>query len=49
MIIETYYKPYVPEYANYDYLPVWQGNVRVGWIKVYYTNVKRVKDGSNNS
>lgn len=30
-------KPYVPKYANYDYLPVWQGNVIVGWIKVYYT------------
>lgn len=41
MIITTPYKPYVPKYANYDYLPVYQGNVRVGWIKVYHELKRR--------
>lgn len=37
MIIYQYEKPYVPKYANYDYVPVYNGNdVFVGWIKLYY-------------
>ena len=41
MIVRTYYKPYVPKYAPYDYLPVYDSNgVRVGWIKVWQSNIK---------
>lgn len=36
MIIEQYEKPYVPKYANYDYVPVYNSNDKfVGWIKIY--------------
>lgn len=28
MIIEQYEKPFVPKYANYDYVPVYDGNDR---------------------
>lgn len=27
-------KPPVPKWANYDYLPVWSGDIHVGWIMV---------------
>lgn len=41
MIIRQYQKPYVPKYANYDYIPVYNGNDRfVGWIKIYSQLVK---------
>lgn len=37
MILYQWQKPYVPKYANYDYVPVYNGNYRfVGWIKMYY-------------
>ena len=43
MIIKQYQKPYVPKYANYDYVQVYDGNNRfIGWIKIYHT-LKRAK------
>lgn len=36
MIIHQYEKPYVPQYANYDYLPVYRADKFVGWIRMYH-------------
>lgn len=37
MIIKQYQKPFVPKYANYDYVKVYDGNDRfIGWIRIYY-------------
>lgn len=37
MILYQREKPYVPKYANYDYVPVYNGNDKfIGWIKMYY-------------
>lgn len=36
MIIKQYQKPYVPKYANYDYVQVYNSSDKfIGWIKVY--------------
>ena len=35
MIIQSYRKPYVPKYANYDYVKVYCGDRWIGWIKLY--------------
>ena len=44
MIIEQYEKPFVPKYANYDYVPVYDGNDRfIGWIRIYYELAKVVE------
>ena len=41
MIIKQYQKPYVPKYANYDYVQVYDGNDRfIGWIMIYYELAK---------
>lgn len=41
MIIQQYEKPYVPKYANYDYVKVYNGADKfVGWIKIYFELVK---------
>lgn len=41
MIVRTYCKPYVPKFAPYDYLPVYNSNgVRIGWIKIWQSNIK---------
>lgn len=37
MIIRQYQKPYVPKFANYNYIQVYDGMDRfIGWIKIYY-------------
>ena len=42
MIIRQYQKPFVPKYANYDYVKVYYGNDRfIGWIRIYYELSKR--------
>lgn len=44
MIIKQYQKPFVPKYANYDYVKVYDGNDRfIGWIRIYYELAKAVK------
>lgn len=36
MILRQFYKPYVPKYVNYDYIPVYDSRDRfIGWIKIY--------------
>ena len=43
MIIKQYQKPFVPKYANYDYVKVYDGNDRfIGWIRIYYELAKVV-------
>lgn len=38
MIIYQYEKPYVPKYANYDYVQVYDGNDRfIGWIRIDFS------------
>lgn len=48
MIIHQYEKPYVPPYANYDYLPVYRADKFVGWIRMYheFQPNKRIKNES---
>lgn len=47
MIIQQYQKPYVPKYANYDFVPVYDGLDRfVGWIKIY-NKYERIKIKEN--
>lgn len=37
MIIYQKTKPYVPKYANYDYVKVYDSFDRhIGWIKIYF-------------
>lgn len=37
MIIYQIKKPYIPKYANYDYVKVYDGLDRhIGWIKMYF-------------
>ena len=37
MIICQIKKPYVPKYASYDYVKVYDGNDRfIGWIRLYF-------------
>ena len=44
MIIKQYQKPFVPKYANYDYVKVYDGNDRfIGWIIIYYELAKVVE------
>ena len=44
MIIKQYQKPFVPKYANYDYIKVYYGNDRfIGWIRIYYELAKVVE------
>ena len=46
MIIKQYQKPYVPKYANYDYVKVYDGSDRfIGWIKIYYTLTRAKRNG----
>lgn len=41
MIIKQYQKPFVPKYANYDYVKVYDVNDRfIGWIRIYYELAK---------
>ena len=48
MIIKQYEKPFVPKYANYDDVPVYDGNDRfIGWIRIYYTISKGVTKNDN--
>ena len=50
MIIKQYQKPFVPKYANYDYVKVYDGNDRfIGWIRIYYELAKAgVTSGTDN-
>ena len=42
MIIKQYQKPFVPKYANYDYVMVYDGNDNfIGWIRFYYELARR--------
>ena len=35
MIIKQYQKPFVPKYANYDYVKLYDGKDRfIGWIRI---------------
>ena len=44
MIIKQYQKPFVPKYANYDYVKLYDGNDRfIGWIRIYYELAKVVE------
>ncbi len=45
MIIRQYQKPYVPKYANYNYVQVYDGMDRfIGWKKIYYERkVKKIE------
>ena len=44
MIIKQYQKPFVPKYANYDYVKVYDGNdIFIGWIRIYHNLVKVVE------
>lgn len=44
MIIRQCQKPFVPKYANYDYVKVYDVNDRfIGWIRIYYELVKVVE------
>lgn len=37
MIIYQIEKPFVPKYANYDYVKVYNGNDKfIGWIRLYF-------------
>ena len=37
MIIYQKTKPFVPKYANYDYVKVYNGNDKfIGWIRLYF-------------
>ena len=50
MIIKQRRKPYIPKYANYDYVKVYDGNDSfIGWIRVYYELAKagRLKEKMN--
>lgn len=50
MIIKQYQKPYVPKYANYDYVQVYDGNNRfIGWIRIYHELVKVGSKNKNES
>ena len=41
MIMKQYRKPYVPKYADYNYVKVYYGNDRfIGWIRIYYELAK---------
>lgn len=43
MIIKQHQKPFVPKYANYDYVKVYDGNDRfIGWTRIYYGSAKAV-------
>ena len=45
MIIRQYEKPFVPKYANYDYVPVYDGNDRfIGWIKMLVSELEPYKE-----
>ena len=42
MIIYQKTKPFVPKYANYDYVMVYDGNDNfIGWIRIYYELARR--------
>lgn len=44
MIINKYQKPFVPKYANYDYVKVYDGSDRfIGRIKIYNEIVRVVE------
>ena len=37
-------KPFVPKYANYDYVKVYDRNDRfIGWIRIYYKLAKAME------